>query len=296
MAKSFEQRNQSPAAQRKLKSLAKSTGVDVDFVTALANFTWDYNPGDGSEPLGWVTNGKPGAAAKEQLNWIAERIGLESDFVLTREQAAKDLIKQHAKQSPQTVWSRFLSAAAGKNYGPVSEFASHYYLRGLNKTNVVSLSWGRQSNVGMVEIARNLFLKFFRGGSIERDDLSYLWCDMTIPIAYSEGDSKPSGWLDQLLTSIEALPAKSGLKDLLGCCKDTVGGDKFFKQEVLQALAYADVLRVAGLPVTTMFLSDHCDELSPHFYSNEWTFPLRFWSTNGGGVNRGAIPAEVASN
>jgi len=60
---------------------------------------------------------------------------------------------------------------------------------------------------------------------------------------------------------------------------------------VLQALSYADVLQVEGLPVTEMFIAERRDELAPHFYSNEWTFPLRFWSTNGGNVNRDAVPA-----
>jgi hypothetical protein len=292
MSKSFEQRNQTETARRKLQSLAKATGVNSELVSALANFTWDYDPKPGNESFGWVTNDTLSALAKKQLRWIAETVGLDPDFELEHEQAAQDLIKAHAEQATDTLWLNFHAAAGGKNYGRVSEFASHHYLRGLNKSRVKSLAWNT-SRLGMVEIARHLFLKLFRGGKIERYDLGYLWCDLTIPLGYAN-QQQPSAanWLDQLLSSIAALPASSGLGDLLGCCKSLVGGDKFFKQEVLQSLAYADVLRVTGLPVAEMFIAEHRDDLSPHFYSNEWSFPLRFWSVNGGTVNREAIPTE----
>jgi len=72
--------------------------------------------------------------------------------------------------------------------------------------------------------------------------------------------------------------------------KGLVGGDKFFKQEVLQSLAYAGILAVDGFPVNERFIPELRNKLSPHFYSNEWSFPLRFWSTNGGTVNRKAMP------
>ena len=178
------------------------------------------------------------------------------------------------------------------NNGHVSEFASHHYLRGVNKSRINSLAWNGK-RVGMVEIARNLFLKLFRGGTIERNDLAYLWCDLVVPLEYGVASaSNAIPWIEPLLASIESLPPNSGLNDLLACCKGLVGGDKFFKQEVLQSLAYADVLRVTGLPVSDMFIADRHDELSPHFYSNEWSFPLRFWSSNGGTVNRKALPVH----
>ena len=142
----------------------------------------------------------------------------------------------------------------------------------------------------MIEIARNLFLKLFRGGSIERYDLAYLWCDLVVPIEYcAVMNANKEPWLEQLLTNIESLPPKAGLKNLIACCKGLVGGNKYFKQEVLQSLAYADVIRVSELPVTDMFIAERRDDLSPHFYSNEWTFPLRFWPVNGGSVNREVI-------
>ncbi|QGQ23790.1 hypothetical protein F1728_14325 [Gimesia benthica] len=288
--KPFEERNQTDQARRKLKGLAKSSGMDLELITALANFTWDYDkvtPRDGN---GWINKTPLNPAARKQLRLIADTVHLTPNFTLEYDQAAKDLIRTHAKLSSEIVWTNFYPAVANKNYGRVSEFASWYYLRGLNKSRMKSLDW-KTKPVGMVEIARELFLKFFRGGSIERDNLDYLWCDLTLPLEYSyPKTSKVTPWLEPLLSAIEGLPPHSGLKDLLACCKGLVGGDKFFKQEVLQALSYADVLQVNDLSVTAMFIADRRDELSSHYYSNEWSFPLRFWSTNGGNVNREAVP------
>jgi len=51
--KSFQEINQSETAARKLKSLAKSSNLDLKFVTLLANYSWDYDP-IGKESIGWV--------------------------------------------------------------------------------------------------------------------------------------------------------------------------------------------------------------------------------------------------
>lgn len=292
MTKTFDQRNQTDSARRKLKSLAKASGIEVELVSALANFTWDYDPGFGNEAMGWVSTGALTQAAEKQLHWIAESLRLPPDFTLEFDRAADDLIRSHADQSIDGLWVNFCLAAVNKNYGRVSEFASHYYLRGVNRSRIKSLAW-KGKRVGLVEIARNLFLKLFRGGTIERDDLGYLWCDLAVPLEYEvQKASTANPWIEPLLASIESLPPKSGLNDLLACCKGLIGGDKFFKQEVLQSLAYADVLRVNRLPVSEMFIADRRDELSPHFYSNEWSFPLRFWSSNGGTVDRMALPVH----
>lgn len=84
MLKPFDERNQTSTARRKLESLATASGIDVDLVTALANFTWDYDPTFRNEPLGWVSNEELNEAAKRQLHWIAERVSIAPDFQLTR--------------------------------------------------------------------------------------------------------------------------------------------------------------------------------------------------------------------
>ena len=290
MSKSFDQRNQSDTARRKLKNLAKAAGVDLELVSALANFTWDYDPNISNEATGWVNPSSGGKAAKQQLTWVAERLGLSPDFSLIRNQAEKELIQAYRGLSIDEFWSRFLIAATSGNYGHVSEFASYHYLRGIDKSRIGWLAW-RGKEIGILEIARNLFLKLFRGGSIERGDLDYVWCDLTLKLPCEAKTQDPElTCLEPLLRAIEELPPRSGLKDLLAWCKGLVGGDKFFKQEVLQSLAYAGILAVDGFPVSELFIPELRNKLSPHFYSNEWSFPLRFWSTNGGTVNRKAMP------
>ena len=99
MAKSFDQRNQTDSARRKLKSLAKASGIEIELVSALANFTWDYDPGFGNEAIGWVSNAALSRAAENQLRWIAESLRLPPDFTLEFDRAVDDLIQSHADQS-----------------------------------------------------------------------------------------------------------------------------------------------------------------------------------------------------
>lgn len=292
MSKPFEQRNQSATASRKLKSLAKESGLDVKLVTTLANFTWDYDPSPHfpKEATGWVDNSQLPSSASEPLKWVADSLGIASDIQLTRSAAEQLLLDAFGELSASMLWPNFLAAGTSKNFGHVSEFASFHYLRGATQSRLQSLDWGT-GPMGILDIARNLFLKFFRGGSIERYNLAYLWADLCIPVETIQPPAGTStGWVGKLLERIEALPERSGLKDLLDCCTGLVGGSKGFKQEVLQALTYADVIRVNGLTVKDMFIPERRSELGPHFYSNEWSFPLRFWSVNGGTVNRSAVP------
>ncbi|MCA8986893.1 MAG: hypothetical protein KDA78_04595 [Planctomycetaceae bacterium] len=292
MHKPFEQRNQSDTARRKLKTLARDSGLEVSFVTALANFTWDYDPSRNfpKESTGWVKNIDLPPEAEDQLRWIADYLGVSAEKQFSQSETERQLLDALTEMSPRILWSRFLSAASSKNYGHVSEFASFHYLRGADQSRLKMLEW-EKAPLGIMEITSELFCKFFRGGSIERYRLAYLWTDLTIPIQYHRSKTQASGdWINSLLDRIEALPERSGLKDLLNCCQGLMGGSKWFKQEILQALSYADVIRVNDLNVTKMFIPEHRNENSPHFYSNEWSYPLRFWSSNGGTVNRSAVP------
>ncbi|MEM9982588.1 MAG: hypothetical protein AAF734_08835, partial [Bacteroidota bacterium] len=67
------------------------------------------------------------------------------------------------------------------------------------------------------------------------------------------------------------------LSDLLNTCKGILKGDKFFKQRALQALSYAGKLKVNDIDVAKIYLPESRDTLARHFYSNEWTYPLRMW-------------------
>jgi hypothetical protein len=51
--KPFSEINQSETAKKKLALLAKASNLDIELVTLLANYSWDYDP-LGREPTGWV--------------------------------------------------------------------------------------------------------------------------------------------------------------------------------------------------------------------------------------------------
>ena len=80
MSKSFDQRNQSDTARRKLKNLAKATGVDLELVSALANFTWDYDPNVSNEATGWVNPSSGGKAANNNSRGLPRGRGFRPIF------------------------------------------------------------------------------------------------------------------------------------------------------------------------------------------------------------------------
>ena len=65
---------------------------------------------------------------------------------------------------------------------------------------------------------------------------------------------------------------------MIAICQNSVKGDKYFKQEILQALSYSGKIKVNDINISDIFIPDFIDELSKHFYSNEWTYPLRMWN------------------
>jgi hypothetical protein len=120
MDRSFKERNQSATAKRKIKSLAKVSNVPEDIVTALANFTWDYDPMFRNEAIGWVKNNDLGNAAEGQLQRIAE-IALEGP---TRWVAAASGNKRHDQE--HEVWRH---AAAGAHHPVTCGRSGHGSIR-----------------------------------------------------------------------------------------------------------------------------------------------------------------------
>lgn len=289
MIDEFKQRNKSDSALRKLKTLSKASGLDIKLVTTLANFTWNYDSEYGNDPKGWVRNGILDNNAQQELSWLSEFLKLPENFVLTKEQAEHDLITQYKKIDTCSLWHNFLSSAASKNYSGISEFASYHYLHGLNSVNIQELDWNK--NLTLIGIANKLFLKLFRGGAIERYDLGYLWCDLTVNLKPTITSNLSENWVPDLLSTIANIKQKPSLSDLIKACKGIIAGDKYFKQEVLQGLSYAEILEINSASISDIFTPSKRDELSPHHYSNEWTYPMRFWNTNGGNVNRSAYLA-----
>lgn len=289
MSDEFKQRNTSDTALRKLKTLSKISGLDIRLVTILANFTWNYDCEYGNEAKGWVKNDDLDKDAQKALSWLSEFLQLPEDFLLTQEQAQHDLINQYKKIDTRSLWNNFLRSAVSKNYSGISEFSSYHYLHGLNSVNIRELDWNK--NLTILSIANKLFLKLFRGGAIDRYDLGYLWCDLTVNLTPTTTSNVEENWVPNLLSIIENLEPKSSLTDLIKACKGIISGDKYFKQEVLQGLSYAGIIEINSESISDTFTPSKRDELSSHYHSNEWTYPMRFWNSQGGKINRNAYLA-----
>ena len=277
--KSFQEINQSETAKRKLKNLAKSSNLDIEFVTLLANYSWDYDP-IGRESTGWVR--------KEQIDLtqlsndtklIFEYLGLKNDSNFTKEYLTEQILTSHKSKNPKELRKNILRAGLEKNYCYLSEYSTYHYLNNLSLEKLKLLDSKESYNTS--EFLRKLFMKLFRGGALERYNLLYCYCDLFISLPYKKvEESNAINWIETLVDNINNLSDSATLKDLIKSCQGVIKGDKYFKQETLQALAYSGDLKINKIDVSNIFIPEFRDVLSNHFYSNEWTYPLRLWNEN----------------
>ena len=280
--------NSSAKAQRRIAALSATSGYPEDVVRALACVTWDFDA-----EIGWVSSDPSSPGISDALAVVAAHLRIAVDFDLTRIVAVEEVLAALARADMESLWRGFIDGVSAKSYAHLSEFATHHYLRNATALRLQALDWDA-SRPRLLQIARCLFLKLFRGGAVDRGCLDYVWCDLKFTLEHELPARDRTPWLGGLVAAVESAQP-SGLSQLVACGKGLIPGDKHFKQEVLQALAYADVLRMPQHPVLGVFLPEHQQHLSGHFYSNEWTYPLRFWPEQPGIVNRAAIPTAYRS-
>jgi len=286
--KSYAEINSSDFAVKKLRALSKGSGLDVDLVRALANFTWDYDrdvwP---KESNGWVEADPTDRGRDEGAAVVAAGLGLDPTWSVAGADLVSLVLAAHSAVNETELWCEFCGAVSSKSYWGLSRFATYWWLHGATPELLAGLV-ASEAGYAIPDLARLLFLKLFRGGSLERSNLLYAWADLTGLGQPESGKAKASQVVHELAAAVGDEP-RASLKDLLAACKGVIGGDKLFKQEVLQALSYSGILRVDGHPVSGTWLPDAQNTLSSHFYSNEWTYPLRFFGETGGGFNTDAI-------
>jgi hypothetical protein len=205
-------------------------------------------------------------------------LGLTSELNLTKKYLIAQIVAAHANKNPKELKERFLIAGLEKNYAYLSEYATYHYLNNLNAEKLALLD--AKDIYTDLDLVKALFRKLFRGGAIDRYNLLYCYCDLCISLPYQKQQTKTVFWIASLLQNIDRLNEAATLKDILKSCQGIVKGDKYFKQEILQSLAYSGDLKVKGIEVSNLFIPEFRDELSSHFYANEWTYPLRFWNEN----------------
>lgn len=272
--KNILQINSSEKTKKKIQTIAKNNQLDFDFVNAVFSFKWDF---DGFEPT-WVKNTELEKDENyyQQMAFVLEKLG-NPKINLSKTEIVNSIFEQLKSIDKVTLDNEFIFGAFTKNYALVSQYASFHYLKNATLEKLETLDWDKE-NLTENEIIDNVFYKIFRGGSIERYKLKYLYADLSVKLPYQDFKAKSANWVSDFIENIEKKKDQLSLKDLQNELKTYCKGDKFFLQTVLEALSYSGILKVENLPTEDIFIPDNRNELSNHHYSNEWTYPLRFWS------------------
>ncbi len=277
--KLFSEINQSETAKRKLKSIAKSSNLDIKLVTLLANYSWDYDP-IGRESIGWV---KKEQIDQERLSKDIEilynYLGIDNNLKFDKKYLVEQILSFHKIKNQEELKNKLLISGIEKNYCYLSEYSTYHYLNNVSLEKLELLD--SKESYSELEFLKTLFMKIFRGGAVDRYNLLYCYCDLCISLPYVKThSSQVTKWVEDLISRINKLDDSATLTDLIKNCQGIIKGDKYFKQRVLQSLAYSGDIKVRTINVTNIFIPEFRDVLSSHFYSNEWTYPLRFWNKN----------------
>jgi hypothetical protein len=261
--------NQTEKAKKKIANIAKKNNLDYEFVYSIITFYWNYDGIEGH----WVQNLTEDNESNKRREKIYGILNL-NDKPLDKNHVV-EIIYNKIKQMDKTILeNNFLAGSQNGSYCYISEYASYYYLNNATIDRLKTMDWikGKSNNETIVT---NIFLKIFRGGSIERYNLGYLYSDLTVKLPYITVRNNAEDWTKEFIQNVyKSKTTLTGLIKMLDYCK----GDKYFKQTVLEALSYSGKLKVDGHEVENKFIPDYRNELSEHFYSNEWTYPLRFWN------------------
>lgn len=253
----------------KIANIAKRNNLDYEFVYSIITFHWNYDGIEGD----WVNNLTVDDEYNKRLEIIYKILNLSNE-VLDKHYVIEKIYNITKELNENILESNFLVGSQNGNYCYVSEYASYYYLKNATMDKLETLDWvdGKLNNETIVKY---IFRKLFRGGSIERHNLGYLYSDLIVRLPYIETKNDTNDWTKEFIQNV--YKNKTTLTDLikmLQFCK----GDKYFKQTILEALSYSGKLKVNGHETENKFIPEYRNELSEHFYSNEWTYPLRFWN------------------
>lgn len=264
--------NTTDKAKKKIQGIAKSNNLDYDLVYYIFCFHWNY---DGIEGR-WVTELDKDVEYQHRYKFICDELKLNQEN-LTKTQIIEDIYNKLNSLNETTIAENFIFGATQKNYCLVSEYASFYYVANATKEKLNTLEW-KSADLTLENIVQQLFLKFFRGGSVDRYNLEYLYADLTINLPYQHQIVKNQDWTKDFIKKVDNNREKLKLSDLRNIVKEFCKGDKYFLQTILEALSYSDTLKVENHSIKDIFVPDFRNKLSSHFYANEWTYPLRFWS------------------
>lgn len=264
--------NSTAKAKKKIHTIAKSNNLDYDLVYAIFCFHWNYDGIEGD----WVTDLDQDDDYHHRYELIRIKLGISIPNH-DKKEVMEQIYNQLQLRDKNKLFNHFIYGATQKNYCLVSEYASYYYLTNATLEKLNTLEW-KSKELTLEIIVKQLFLKLFRGGSIDRSFLEYLYVDLNVALPYLTQTVQTLDWTEPFIEKLEANSEKGKLSELTNSLKEFCKGDKYFLRTVLEALSYSDILKVSNHCVQGVFIPDLRNKLSPHFNSNEWTYPLRFWS------------------
>lgn len=262
--------NSTDKAKKKIKTIAKANHLDEDLVYAIISFHWNYDGMEGE----WVNDLDKDSNYHERFDFVCKKLGLDQKSY-TKEEVVDLIYKRLQTLDKEDIWQNFLTGARERNYCAISRYTSYYYLANATHENLNTLVW-KAKDLTNDKIIWAVFCKLFRGGSVDRYNLDYLFADLILDLPFENQFVKTEDWTTDFIKKINS---DMKLSDLVKTLKEYCKGDKYCLQTILEALSYSGILQVKNHPVSGVFIPDFRNKLSEHYPSNEWTYPLRFWTS-----------------
>ena len=265
--------NQSKKAKNRIQQLAERNALDYETVFSLISLFWNYD-NEGS----WADYDDKEA----EFNLLsAQAISLLQipDTLPAKDVCIEQLLCELTnRMSKDSTYNNFIYGAVLGSSCLISEFASLYFLKNANHARLLSMDWSKKANTDK-GLLWALFLKLFRAGCVDRNNLDYVYADLCIPLPCQFDLPCVEDWVIPFVEEIKSAP-KLNLSNLKKLLLRYVPNSKnyAYAQAILEALAYAELSHVEGHPVKNIFLFDKRYETSSHFHSNEYHYPLRFWN------------------
>ena len=264
--------NTSEKAKSAIKKLAKNNNLDYEFVYFLFSFSWNYDNQYFKQIK--ATDLEIDDEYLRRKKIICDKLNLQ-DNALDKNYLIEKVYDNLTKRDTETLWRNFLYGSTNSHNGYISEYASYHYLANATKENLATLFWNGD-NLTEERIIRSMFFKLYNGGWGPRSSLTGSYVDLIVKLPYTTKEFVAKDWTEDFIKDIRK--NKLTLTDLIKTLRQYCKGDKTFLQIVLEALSYSGILKVPNIDVKNIFLPDYREIKSKHFYSNEWTYPLRLWN------------------
>jgi hypothetical protein len=266
--------NTTEKAKNKIRKIAENNNLDYELVYFIFSFCWNYDLNKIGFDIGWVKNLERDNEYLKRERIICGKINLQEN-ILSKSETIEKLYKTLFEIDTEILKNNFLYGSQNGNKCYISEYSSFWYLNNATKEKLETLYWnGDKPNIE--NILKSIFLKLHNGGIDTRNSLRYLCDDLTIKMPYETKKIVVKDWTDDFIKNIER--NNFLLTDLRKELKQYCKGDKYFLQIILEALSYSGILKVPDNDISKIFLPDYRDKKSKHFYSNEWSYPLRYWN------------------